>query len=134
MCVAIAAKLAHPDRPVIAMAGDGAMQMNGLAELIAVTHSRYAELIGFKGIRLDSPDAVGPAWDEALSADRPVLLEAVTVPIVPPLPPHRTGRAGPTCVGSLGGARHSVATLPGGPAAGGRQRPHRQRQPRVARR
>jgi thiamine pyrophosphate-dependent enzyme len=33
---AIAAKIAHPDRPVIALVGDGAMQMNNMAELITV--------------------------------------------------------------------------------------------------
>ena len=33
---AIAAKFAHPDRPVIALVGDGAMQMNGMTELITV--------------------------------------------------------------------------------------------------
>ncbi|MEZ0351073.1 thiamine pyrophosphate-requiring protein [Mycobacterium sp. pR1184] len=33
---AIGAKFAHPQRPVIAFAGDGAMQMNGMAELITV--------------------------------------------------------------------------------------------------
>ncbi|TAX87318.1 thiamine pyrophosphate-requiring protein [Rhizobium leguminosarum] len=33
---AIAAKYAHPDRPVIGLVGDGAMQMNNMAELIAV--------------------------------------------------------------------------------------------------
>ena len=33
---AIAAKFAHPDRPVIALVGDGAMQMNNMAELITV--------------------------------------------------------------------------------------------------
>jgi pyruvate dehydrogenase (quinone) len=33
---AIAAKFAHPDRIVVALAGDGAMQMNGLTELITV--------------------------------------------------------------------------------------------------
>src|SRR3954469_24260527 len=134
---AIAAKFAHPGRPVIAMAGDGAMQMNGLTELITAAYyrgrwsdqrlvvlvlnnrdlnqvtweqpamvgdpkfsgsqdlpdfpyARYAELIGFKGIRVDSPEAIGPAWDEALAADRPVLIEAVTDPDVPPLPPHIT--------------------------------------------
>lgn len=38
---AIAAKFAHPDRPVIALVGDGAMQMNGMAELITV--AKYAE-------------------------------------------------------------------------------------------
>jgi pyruvate dehydrogenase (quinone) len=33
---AIAAKFAHPERPVIALVGDGAMQMNNMAELITV--------------------------------------------------------------------------------------------------
>jgi pyruvate dehydrogenase (quinone) len=35
---AIGAKFAHPDRPVIAVVGDGAMQMNGMAELITIKH------------------------------------------------------------------------------------------------
>ncbi|MCP3802883.1 thiamine pyrophosphate-requiring protein [Allokutzneria sp. A3M-2-11 16] len=39
---AIGAKFACPDRPVIALVGDGAMQMNGLAELI--TLARYQDL------------------------------------------------------------------------------------------
>jgi len=132
---AIAAKLAHPDRPVIALVGDGAMQMNGLNELITAARYRerwsdprliflvlnnrdlnqvtweqramvgdpkfeasqelpdfpyahYAELIGFEGIRVDSPDEVGAAWDRALAAGRPAVLEAITDPNVPPLPPH----------------------------------------------
>jgi pyruvate dehydrogenase (quinone) len=34
----IGAKWAHPQRPAIALTGDGAMQMNGLAELITVAH------------------------------------------------------------------------------------------------
>jgi len=134
---AIAAKFAYPDRPAIALVGDGAMQMNGLNELITVSkywerwsdprlvvlvlnnrdlnmvtweqralagdpryaasqdvpdfpYARYAELLGLKGVRVDSPDAVGDAWDEVLSADRPAVLEAVTDPEVPPLPPHVT--------------------------------------------
>jgi pyruvate dehydrogenase (quinone) len=33
---AIAAKFAHPDRPVIAMVGDGSMQMNGINGLITI--------------------------------------------------------------------------------------------------
>ena len=37
---AIAAKFAHPDRPVFALVGDGAMQMNGLAELITIAKYR----------------------------------------------------------------------------------------------
>jgi pyruvate dehydrogenase (quinone) len=38
---AIGAKFAHPDRPVIAITGDGAMQMNGMSELLTI--ARYAE-------------------------------------------------------------------------------------------
>ena len=134
---AIAAKFAYPDRPAIALVGDGAMQMNGINELITIAKYRshwsdqrlivmvlnnrdlnqvtweqramegnpkfegsqelpdfpyasYAELLGLKGIRVDSPEQVGPAWDEALAADRPVVFEAVTDPEVPPLPPHIT--------------------------------------------
>jgi pyruvate dehydrogenase (quinone) len=134
---AIGAKFAYPHRAVIAMVGDGAMQMNGCAELITIAkywrrwsdprlvvlvlhnddlnqvtweqrvlegdprfdasqdipdfpYARYAELVGLKGIRVDDPDALGAAWDEALAADRPVVLEAITDPSVPPLPPHIT--------------------------------------------
>ncbi len=53
-------------------------------------YHKYAELIGLKGIFVDDPERVGAAWDEALSADRPVILEAYTDPNVPPLPPHIT--------------------------------------------
>jgi pyruvate dehydrogenase (quinone) len=134
---AIGAKFAYPDRPVFALVGDGAMQMNGINELITIAkyrdrwpdqrlvvlvlnnrdlnqvtweqramegdakfegsqdlpdfpYARYAEMIGLKGIRVDAPEQVGPAWDEALAADRPVVVEAVTDPEVPPLPPHIT--------------------------------------------
>ncbi|MVA82555.1 thiamine pyrophosphate-requiring protein [Agrobacterium vitis] len=134
---AIAAKCAHPDRPVIGLIGDGAMQMNNMSELITVAkywqnwadhrfiicvfnnedlnqvtweqrvmegdpkfeasqsipnvpYHRFAELIGLKGIFVDRPEDVGAAWDEALAADRPVLLDVKTDPEVPPLPPHLT--------------------------------------------
>ena len=36
MPYALAAKFAHPDRPLVALIGDGAMQMNGVNELITV--------------------------------------------------------------------------------------------------
>jgi pyruvate dehydrogenase (quinone) len=51
-------------------------------------YAGYARLLGLHGIRIDAPDQVGPAWDEALAAGRPCLLECVTDPEVPPLPPH----------------------------------------------
>ena len=53
-------------------------------------YHKYAELLGLKGIFVDNPDQVGAAWDEALGADRPVILEVYTDPNVPPLPPHIT--------------------------------------------
>ena len=59
-------------------------------ELPPFPYASFAESIGLKGIRVDSPDAVGAAWDEALAADRPVVIDAVTDPEVPPLPPHIT--------------------------------------------
>jgi len=55
-----------------------------------VAYAQWAELIGLKGIRVDHPDQVAGAWSEALAADRPVVIEAITDPEVPPLPPHIT--------------------------------------------
>lgn len=134
---AIAAKMAYPDRPVLAMVGDGAMQMNGNAELVTVAqywqrwqnptfivmvlnnhdlnqvtweqrvlagdpkfsaaqdvidfpYARYGELLGFVGIKVERPEDIKEAWLQALAADRPVVIEFVTDPDVPPLPPHIT--------------------------------------------
>jgi pyruvate dehydrogenase (quinone) len=51
-------------------------------------YARYADELGLKGIRVDRPDQIADAWDRAFSADRPVVIEAITDPNVPPLPPH----------------------------------------------
>ena len=48
----------------------------------------FAQLLGFEGIKVARPEEVGGAWERALSADGPVLLEFVTDPQIPPLPPH----------------------------------------------
>jgi pyruvate dehydrogenase (quinone) len=134
---AVAAKFAYPDRPVVAMVGDGAMQMNGMNGLITVAkywkkwanpklvvlvlnngdlnqvtwemraqagdpkfeasqevpnvaYAKYAELLGLKGIYVDRPEDLARAWDEAFASDMPVVIEVVTDPNVPPLPPHIT--------------------------------------------
>jgi pyruvate dehydrogenase (quinone) len=71
-------------------------------------YARYAELIGLKGIRVDRPEDVGSAWDEALAAGGPVVLEAITDPEVPPLPPHIR----------LDQARKLAHALPGDPSRG----------------
>jgi pyruvate dehydrogenase (quinone) len=134
---AIAAKFAHPNRPVIAFVGDGAFQMLGMNEMLTVKrymerwddkrlifcvfanrdlnqvtweqrvmegdpkfpgtqwlpdfdYAAYAELCGLKGISCDDGDRMADAWRDALSSDRPVVLEVRTDPEIPPLPPHIT--------------------------------------------
>jgi len=134
---AIAAKFAFPDRPVVALVGDGAMQMNNMAELITiqkywqqwadgrlivcvfnnqdlnqvtweqrvmegnprfdatqqlpdVKYAEFAGSLGLTGIYVDDPDQLARAWQRALSADRPVVIEVKTDPEVAPLPPHIT--------------------------------------------
>ena len=51
-------------------------------------YAAYAESIGFTGIRIDSSDQVTNAWIKALTADRPVLIEAITDPEISPFPEH----------------------------------------------
>ena len=53
-------------------------------------YHRFAELIGLRGLYVDTPERMGSAWEEALTSDRPVVLEVKTDPEVPPLPPHIT--------------------------------------------
>ncbi len=59
-------------------------------ELPDFPYAGYAELVGLRGIRVDRPEDLGPAWERALASDRPVVLEAITDPDVPPLAPHIT--------------------------------------------
>ncbi len=68
----------------------GNPEFTGSQDLPDFPYAKYAELLGLKGIKVDNPDQVGAAWDEALSADRPVILEAFVDPNVPPMPPHIT--------------------------------------------
>jgi pyruvate dehydrogenase (quinone) len=134
---AIGAKFAYPGRPVIALVGDGAMQMNGMAELITIARYRqlwddqrcvvcvfhnndlnqvtwelramggapkfeesqtlpdvdyaaFARSLGLGGVTVTEPGDVGTAWENALMADRPVVLDIHCDPEVPPIPPHAT--------------------------------------------
>lgn len=131
----IGAKFAHPERPALAIVGDGAMQMNGMAELITaakywhewsdprlivavlnnqdlnqvtwemramsgapqfepsqhipdVPYADFARSIGLGGVRVEKPGDVESAWRQALSAERPFVIDFRTDPAVPPIPPH----------------------------------------------
>jgi pyruvate dehydrogenase (quinone) len=70
------------------MTGD--IKFNASQDLPDFPYARYADSIGLRGIRVERPEEVGPAWDEALRSDRPVVFEAITDPDVPTLPPHIT--------------------------------------------
>ena len=69
-------------------------------------YARYADDLGLSGIRVDRPEQIADAWDRAFSADRPVVIEAITDPNVPPLPPHI----------SLEQARHFASSIWSGDA------------------
>ena len=62
----------------------------GVTRIFGYSYARFAEMVGQKGIKVARPEEVGPAWDAALSADRPALIEALVDPAVPTLPPHVT--------------------------------------------
>jgi pyruvate dehydrogenase (quinone) len=70
------------------MSGDRKFQAS--QDLPDFPYARYAESLGLRGVKVDRAEDVGAALDEALAAERPCLLEAVTDPEVPPLPPHIT--------------------------------------------
>jgi pyruvate dehydrogenase (quinone) len=53
-------------------------------------YAQFAESMGLRGIRVEHPEDLAGAWDDALHADRPVIVEAITDPNVPTLPPHIT--------------------------------------------
>jgi len=55
-----------------------------------ISYAGFAESLGLKGIFVDDPEQLQSAWQEALSSDRPVVLEVKTDPEVAPLPPHIT--------------------------------------------
>ncbi|MGH7996778.1 MAG: thiamine pyrophosphate-requiring protein [Opitutaceae bacterium] len=59
-------------------------------ELPDFPYAKFADSIGLRGIRVETAEQLGPAWDEALSSDRPVVFEAISDPDTPTLPPHIT--------------------------------------------
>jgi len=58
----------------------------------SVDYAGWAELLGFKGIRVKSDDDAAAAWDEAFAHRGVTLIDAYTSKNVPPLPPHITAK------------------------------------------
>jgi pyruvate dehydrogenase (quinone) len=55
-----------------------------------IAYADYAKLLGLDGVRIDDPSQVGEAWDRALEANRPFVIDAVVNADVPTLPPALT--------------------------------------------
>ena len=55
---------------------DGDPKFETSQDLPDFAFDQYAELLGLKGLRIDSPDEIGRAWEAALAADRPVVINA----------------------------------------------------------
>ncbi|MGW4965951.1 hypothetical protein ACWEPL_52765 [Nonomuraea sp. NPDC004186] len=53
-----------------------------------VSYAGFARSLDLEGIEVEKPEAIGPAWDRALAADRPVVLDGHCDPDIPPIPPH----------------------------------------------
>jgi len=81
------------------MAGDPKFEAS--QELPEFNYAAFAASIGLKGIRVEDASRVGAAWDEALSADRPCVVDFRTDPEIPPLPPHITFEQAKNFVTSL---------------------------------
>ncbi|HVA43508.1 MAG TPA: thiamine pyrophosphate-dependent enzyme, partial [Acidimicrobiales bacterium] len=157
----MAAKFAFGDRVAVAMVGDGAMQMGGMAEMLTaakyyktwadpryvvvvlnnedlnqvtweqramegdprfvgsqsipyVSYAAWADLIGLKGIKVTASDQLEEAFTEAFAADRPVIVDVLTTPDEPPMPPHVT-------FAQVKALMHSVAGAPSEGIAGAKE-------------
>jgi pyruvate dehydrogenase (quinone) len=55
-----------------------------------VDYAGFAASLGLRGISIDDPTRLRSAWSDALSADRPTVLDVHVDPNVPPIPPHAT--------------------------------------------
>ncbi|WP_282693308.1 thiamine pyrophosphate-requiring protein [Streptomyces sp. CC208A] len=81
---AIGAKFAHPDRPVIALAGDGAMQMNGMMELVTAAkyHSEWSDP-GLVVAVLNNHDLNQVTWEMRAMSGAPRFEESQAIPDLP---------------------------------------------------
>ena len=68
------------------LAGDA--KMEATQDLPPFDFAAYANQIGLEGIRVEQPQDVAGALDRALAAGRPAVVDVMTDPEVPPLPPH----------------------------------------------
>lgn len=68
----------------------GAPQFLPSQEIPDVSYADFARSLGLTGMRVEEPGGVEQAWRTALEADGPAVVEFLTDPAVPPIPPHAT--------------------------------------------
>src|SRR5918993_4615670 len=93
---------------------EGAPRFAASQALPAFPFARYAELLGLHGIIVDTPEDVEGAWERALAADRPTVIQLIAdrdVPLLPPLPQGEGALAEMRSALELEGASHAREML-----------------------
>ena len=67
---------------------DGNPRWPGSQAVETMNYAAYAEVLGFKGLKVTDPNDVASAWDEAFAHQGVTLLDFHTDKNTPPLPPH----------------------------------------------
>ncbi len=66
----------------------GDPKFEGSQDVPQFNYAAYAKLLGLEGIRLEKPEDIVEGLEKAFRAKRPVVIDALVDPSVPPLPPH----------------------------------------------
>jgi pyruvate dehydrogenase (quinone) len=68
----------------------GSPKVEATQDLPDIDYAAQAEILGLKGLTVAAPEDVDRVWDQALAADRPVVIDVKADPNVIALPPHAT--------------------------------------------
>ena len=68
----------------------GSPKVEATQDLPDIDYAAQAEILGLKGLTVAAPGDVDGVWDQALAADRPVVIDVKADPNVIALPPHAT--------------------------------------------
>src|SRR5678810_1321623 len=69
---------------------EGEKKYDASQDVPKFNYAAYAKMLGFEGIRIEKEDDIIPGLEQAMAAQKPVLVDVLSDPDVPPLPPHIT--------------------------------------------
>jgi pyruvate dehydrogenase (quinone) len=81
------------------MSGDP--KFEGSQNVPDFNYASFAEMLGLEGIRVENTDQIIPALEHAMVAKRPIILDVISDPNVPPLPPHISFKQAKAFVSSI---------------------------------